>query len=646
MTVLLPFPLPDTLPVSDPTVSNPILPSSRPFSQYDVAIGGIGFEYASTTDNPMVRETVPLEKDRIDSEDTPGEQTLTGWWLRSQASFHGGAGQVYLEPTGGKTPVSPISYDLSKNVDPFTPGVVSRLPDATLFTADSPDNTLVAAHAAAGTDYVGYLKSGVLAAVANPAGTPAPVSFTFTGNTGWKAVASDGRTFYVCDGLNIKAVTPTVPGTATTIATLPAAATNVTLGWVKSRLMLAADNKIYELDVSATSMTLGSTQLRYTHPVVSFVWRCFGTGPKAIVAAGDAGGLSTITAFTVDNSTGAPVLTVYGDIAELPLGERVLSLLLVQGSFLAVGTTRGIRVGTYDTYTGNLNLGPLTLGPALPTIPCNAIVARDRFVYSAGLDYDEAGLLALDLGTQVDQAGRFAWAPHLITANAAGGSGRQATAATVLPTSCRIVFGVPGAGLFVEGSGAGATRTGWLKTSRIRFDTTEPKLFKYGLVRGNLSSGEVMVTSATPEDSSLTVTTVGFSTTDPPEFRLGSTPTEWLQFTLSLLGSAAELTSYSVKALPGTRKQRYFQLALSVYDKETTKTGQRITEELAARDRLAQLESLDAAGDEVLFQEYTPTGVVSTIVRVEKVSFQQVGRPTRRSDIGGVANVLLRTLES
>lgn len=646
MTVLLPFPLPDTLPASDATTSNPVLPAGEPFSQYDVAIGGIGFEYASTTDNPMVRETVPLEKDRIDSEDTPGEQTLTGWWIRSQSSFQGGAGQTYLEPTGGKTPVSPISYARSKNVDPFTPGVVSRLPDATLFSSDAPDTTLAAAHAAGGSDYVGYLKAGVLAAVADPAGAATPVAFTFTGNTGWKAIASDGRNFYVCDGLNIKAIAPTVPGTATTVATLPVASAAVTLGWVKSRLMLAANNKIYELDVSATGTTLGSTQLRYTHPVSSFVWRCFAAGPQSLVAAGDAGGLSTITAFTISNSTGAPLLTVYGDIAELPMGEQVLSMLLVQASFLTVGTTRGIRIGTYDTYTGNLTLGPLTLGPTLPTIPCNAIVARDRFVYAVGLDYDEAGLLALDLGTQVDQAGRFAWAPHLITANASGGGGRQATAATVLPSSCRIVFGVPGAGLFVEGATAGATRSAWLQTSRIRFDTTEPKLFKYGLVRGNLSNGEVMITSATPEDPSLTVTTVGFSTTDPPEFRLGSNLTEWLQLTLNLLGSAAELTSYSVKALPGTRKQRYFQLALSVYDKETTKTGQRITEELAARDRLAQLEALDASGDEVLFQEYTPSGVVSTIVRVEKVSFQQVGRPTRRSDIGGTANVLLRTLES
>lgn len=646
MASLLPFLLPATLPADNAgNASNPPLTGGDTFSQYDVAIAGLGFMYDNDANDPLVRETVPLEKDRIDTEDTAGENTLTGWWIRGQESFHAGAGQLHLEPPAGKTPVSVIRYDVSKNVDPFTPGVVSRLPDATLISADSPDGAEVVAHGTAGNEYLSYLVSGVLTTIRNPATTNAPVTYTFTPNTGFLAIASDGHTVYVCDGTDIVAVEPGTPGSSTTVASLPSPATSVALGWVKSRLMLAADNLVYELDVSTSGVTLGSTELKYTHPVATFVWRCFAYGPQAILAAGDAGGPSVITAFSLDNSTGAPVLTAFGDIAEMPVGEQILSMAGVQASFLVVGTTSGIRVGTYDTYTGNLHLGPLNLGPSLPTIPCQAIVARDRFVYAVGQDYDEAGLLALDLGTQTDQSGRFAWTPHLITADAAG-VGKEATAATVLPSNNRLVFAVPSAGIYLEGAAAGATREAWLRTSRIRFNTTEPKLFKYGRVRGEFTSGEVRVVSATADSPSLTTTTVGFSVADPPEFRLGSTPTEWLTLTLNLLGSGSELTSYAVKALPATRKQRYIELVLSLFDKETTKTGQRITEELVARQRLADLEALDAAGDEVLLQEFTPVGVVSTIVRVEKVSFKQTGRPGRRTDLGGPVNVLLRTLES
>src|SRR2546428_12421152 len=61
-------------------------------------IGGIPFRSQATTDNPEVRDTAQVQKTQQDVEPDPGEQTFSGWWLRSQSSWHEGAGFTFMEP--------------------------------------------------------------------------------------------------------------------------------------------------------------------------------------------------------------------------------------------------------------------------------------------------------------------------------------------------------------------------------------------------------------------------------------------------------------------------------------------------------------------------------------------------------------------
>jgi hypothetical protein len=611
-------------------------------SLYDIAIGGIGFVFANTGQNPMVRETVQPEKQRIDQAVTPGEQTLTNWWIKSQDSFHGGAGQLQLEPAF-PTPFDHVRFDQSKNVDVFVPGRVSRLPDTTVI--DPTSATQLLGVTVAGADAVVCLNAaGTAKLITNLTTVPSTSSFTNASvATGIKSIATDGTYVFAATATDVFRLDPTSLAAATKLATYPASATTgPVVSWVKSRLMLGVNGAVYELDVTQTAVTLGATQLRYQHPSTGFTWRCFSTAPGAIVAAGDAGGQSTVTQFNLNMVAGAPVLQVQGDIAPLPYGERVLSMANVMGSFLVVGTTKGFRVGTFNTYTGALVYGPLHLAPTAPVIPAGSMAARDRFVYIAGKDFDEAGLIRLDLGTKVDDAGRYAWAPDLICPTFTTSS---ATAVCTLPVSASLVFAVTGTGILLEGTGAGTIREAWVRTSRIRFGTVEPKLWKLGRIRGDLTSGEIQATAFTPFKSAV-VGLVGFTVTDPDEFRLIEGKSEWLQLKLQLLGQTSMLTSYQVKALSGTRRQRHMQFEVSIADAETTKSGQRVRATLSSRDRLAQLEALDADGDEVTLQEFTPTGVISTRVVIEQLSFRQIGRPTRRSDIGGNVTVLLRTVES
>ena len=69
---------------------------------YDIAVGGLPFFMAPTDNNPYQRETAPYRKDQFDSSKEPGEQSLTGWWIRSQSSFHAGTGINFYDPSSGE----------------------------------------------------------------------------------------------------------------------------------------------------------------------------------------------------------------------------------------------------------------------------------------------------------------------------------------------------------------------------------------------------------------------------------------------------------------------------------------------------------------------------------------------------------------
>jgi hypothetical protein len=93
---------------------------------YDVAIGGLPFIYAINDMRPYVRQTAPFRKEQFDNQTEPGEQSLTGWWIRSQMSFHGGSGIKFFDPATTDE-VSKYRFADSENVDVWTKGEVKLL---------------------------------------------------------------------------------------------------------------------------------------------------------------------------------------------------------------------------------------------------------------------------------------------------------------------------------------------------------------------------------------------------------------------------------------------------------------------------------------------------------------------------------------
>jgi hypothetical protein len=92
---------------------------------YDMAVAGLPFFVNASDDNPYRRVTAQYRKQQIDQTREAGEQTLTGWWLRSQSSFHQGQGINFFEPIQEES--LRFQYTESKGCDIWTRGQVTLL---------------------------------------------------------------------------------------------------------------------------------------------------------------------------------------------------------------------------------------------------------------------------------------------------------------------------------------------------------------------------------------------------------------------------------------------------------------------------------------------------------------------------------------
>ena len=234
---------------------------------YDVAIGGIPFFLGNSEKYPYKRETAQYRKTQSDVQKEPGEQTLTGWWLRSQSSFHYGAGIRFEEPMQGET--VPYRYNRSAGVDVFNIGKVSLINDTTLIQASaSTAPEMIGGTDANGVDVVIWSDDGTLYRT-----TAAGVTTTLTwGGSGTiLAVASDGLNYYAANATGIYKGPLTGASSGTSVFTHPTmvgTVTTVTLAWVKQRLIAGVNNYLFEVTpitsfgIIATSISANTVTLK------------------------------------------------------------------------------------------------------------------------------------------------------------------------------------------------------------------------------------------------------------------------------------------------------------------------------------------------------------------------------------------------
>jgi hypothetical protein len=94
---------------------------------FDVALAAQPFFLQTNDENVYRRVTAQYRKNQVDMSREPGEQTLTGWWLRSQSSFHLGQGIKFYEPQQDES--LRFQYTYSKGCNIWDKGQITLLKD-------------------------------------------------------------------------------------------------------------------------------------------------------------------------------------------------------------------------------------------------------------------------------------------------------------------------------------------------------------------------------------------------------------------------------------------------------------------------------------------------------------------------------------
>ena len=410
---------------------------------YDVAVGGQPFFYAINDQRPYIRQTAPYKKDQFDNGAEPGEQSLTGWWIRSQSSFHGGEGIKFYDPSAGET-VNHRFTD-SKGVDVWTKGEVTLLKDVatahvTTYPVESNGRAFQQLRSIKwGTTNGVLLHDGYDVDKIDTTGAETHfIDFNAGADDKVYAICDDGTAAYWVTNdtgpsgkleVNTK---PLVGDASTSKTTLFTAAgitvTNATMEYVKDRIVMAANNKVYEFSTSASSLPTAV----YTHSDADIIFTSITASGPAIYVAGFSGIQSFIFKFTLNTSGVMPTLTSAITAAEMPVGEKVYKIYYYLG-YMMIGTNKGIRAATVSDQDGSIQYGPLIVET---TQPCYDFAARDRFVWCATSVDGAPGVIRIDLGNEIETL-RFAYANDLYYS---GVSGVDTTACGFLGETDRLAF--------------------------------------------------------------------------------------------------------------------------------------------------------------------------------------------------------------
>jgi hypothetical protein len=603
--------------------------------QYHFALAGMPFLSAINDERKMTRAGAQQRKEQFDNQQIPGEQSLANWWLRSQSSWIGGAGVLYQDPANDNQYA--IRYADSIGVNPWTNGKLTLLRETSQRIADASSNKHFVVGWNDGTDRYWSAVGAVLKSDTGSAIT----TITWGGANTIRSLTSDGTNYFAADNVNVYKGA----GNGVGAAFVTTGTTNVVGRWVKGRLMLALDNKVYECDNTPAK------NLKFTHLNAGFVFTDFAEGTNAIYAAGYAGSQGEILKFGLDTTGAVPTLSSGGVLAaQLPRGEIVHAITTYLGAFVGIGTNRGFRVGQIDD-NGDIQYGPLLFTNASGV---KAIAAYDRFFFVAATNAisNASGLYRVDLGQplqggDISPSVRFAYASDL-QAKVTG----EVSSVTNFGNSDRMVLAVVGQGAYLE-SASTLEASGTLTTGRTRFNTLEPKIFKFATVKTPTPLwGSVGVSVLDPgggDTSVLTVSQGGSQTIENVILPAPATAVEWVQlkFTLSRSGTdttkGGEVNGWQLKAMPGAARQRIITIPLACWDMEQTQSGQRVGYEGRTLARLQAFEQIFTRGDAVAFQDLR--NATSDLVVIDDYRFEQGAQPgSNKSVYGGVLWVELRTI--
>ena len=238
---------------------------------YDTALGGMPFIYAISDARPYIRQTAPYRKEQFDNQTEPGEQSLTGWWIRSQSSFHDGTGITFYDPAlipGEGT----FQFKDSRGVNVWNKGQVTLLRNTTSthevtgqIKANGRPFQLARDIQWSSTDGILLKDEYDVDKIAVDGTVTHFVDYNSGSDYPVYAICDDGvNAYWVTNVLNtgtprLRVYSKPLTGTSSTTASLMISDNSITVSegvmeYVKDRIVMAINNKIYEFAPSATSL--------------------------------------------------------------------------------------------------------------------------------------------------------------------------------------------------------------------------------------------------------------------------------------------------------------------------------------------------------------------------------------------------------
>jgi len=604
---------------------------------YEVAFAALPFFLAASDEQPYRRVTAQYRKQQIDQTREPGEQTLTGWWVRSQSSFHLGAGIKYFEPIQEES--LRFQYTESKGIDVWTRGQATLLNDTANFYTGSAPAQLIGVND--GTNDCIFVTDGSALKKITSAGSSTTITQAGTPSTIY-SLTTNGTNYYFINGTHVhRGSVGTTPADAEIYNA--SGTTRATIRYVKQRLIAAIGASIYELNANHSGGSLPTAL--YTHPNSSWVWSSISEGPQAIYISGyDPNGTSSsVFKITLDtttpNSLGFPTLETPTVVIDMPLGEYINDFDVYLGTYAILATSAGFRVGVADA-TGDVQYGPLLYRDAA----CTSIAFKDSYAYLATKVDGEAGLVRTDLATTVVAGALyFPWAWDLIA------TGTSATASQVA------FFGNSDRAAFATGNNVWAEATtlvpeGYLRTGYIRYNTLETKIYKLLQARIDTTNGGINIKSIDSTDTEYSIGVFSQGETVPEiNVNYPTTSQEYLGFKFTMSRSTTDstkgplFTGYQLKSLPAVPRQRLIQYPVFCYDHESDKFSNEVGYEGSAYARMSQLEQIENVGDTIRVQDFR-TGE-SYLGIIEEMDFiNKTPEDKRFSGFGGTLLVTIRTV--
>lgn len=656
--------------------------------QYQWALGGVPFLSAASDTRPDVETGVEQRKQQFDSYKDPGEYSLTQWWLRSQNSFIGGEGVTYQDPDTQGTAKN-IRYAHSVGVDPFSnPDLLQLLRESVDVTpsGDTQDQGAMYAkqltHAddesvwlakgrtvwlanmtAGGISVVGSVQAPAVASVSSrwvggmaTLGASPPLMDSTTEEYAFTvlydgALSPNGGIYRTANGF------PSVNITKAYILGAGVAEDPV-IGSARGLVAFGNGSDFYMLNPTAINAALPTANAQ----VPSDQLICAITdGPDAVYVAANSHYGGFIYKSTFDTNGVVNGLTL---VATLPVGENVNDIAAYVNTFLVITTTTGVRVGTFTgdgvAYSPSIITVPrvgIELGPESGSgFGRIAFYGTRAYITTQGTPQHDGdfGIMAVDLATiiQDDNTGAsfnayatWVYLPGTVT------SIDDVTATT----SGRLVYTTDRglAAKAIAEHSVNLISQGYLDTGRVRFNTVEPKLFKYLSVRTPTPLQGDITVSVLDEGGGITNYVTYGPTLDPSTEDI-STPTpsgpqNWiaLRFTLRRGLSdptiGAELDEWQIKALPGVLKQRKLIKQFLCFNEEKDMGNSVIKGDQNSLQRLTAVRQMYQRGDTVTLQDLVNN--ISDQVIIDDYQFTMLASPGPNSEnYGGYLTITMRTV--